>query len=67
MAKQLKATVEKKGTLIAPIPAGTELGTLKLTLNNETIGNVPLVALSNIEEAGLFGRLVDSAKLWFEE
>ncbi len=67
MAKQLKATVEKKGTLIAPIPAGTELGSLKLTLNNETIGNVPLVALSNIEEAGLFGRLVDSAKLWFEE
>ncbi len=67
MAKQLKATVEKKGTLIAPIPAGTELGTLKLTLNNETIGNVPLIALSNIEEAGLVGRLVDSAKLWFEE
>ena len=67
MAKQLKATVEKKGTLIAPIPAGTELGSLKLTLNGETIGTVPLLALSTVEEAGLFGRMVDSAKLWFEE
>lgn len=67
MAKQLKATVEKKGTLIAPIPAGTELGKLKLTLNGETIGTVPLLALSTVEEAGLFGRMVDSAKLWFEE
>jgi len=47
--------------------AGTELGTLKLTLNGETIGTVPLLALSTIEEAGLFGRMVDSAKLWFEE
>ncbi|HEX4918439.1 MAG TPA: D-alanyl-D-alanine carboxypeptidase family protein [Limnobacter sp.] len=67
MAKQLKASVEKKETLIAPIKAGTQLGTLKLTLDGERVGEVPLVALSNVEEAGLFGRLVDSAKLWFEE
>lgn len=61
---QLKATVEKKDTLIAPIKAGTELGTLKLTLGGEVIGTVPLVALSEVGEAGIFGRLVDSAKLW---
>lgn len=67
MAKQLKATVEKKSTLIAPITAGTELGSLKLTLNDEVIGTVPLLALTTVEEAGIFGRVVDSAKLWFEE
>jgi D-alanyl-D-alanine carboxypeptidase (penicillin-binding protein 5/6) len=67
MAKQLKATVEKKNTLIAPIAGGTELGTLKLTLNGETIGTIPLLALSTIDEAGLFGRLLDSARLWFKK
>lgn len=66
MSAQLKATVEKKDTLIAPIKAGTELGTLKLTLNGEVISTVSLVALSDIGEAGLFGRLVDSAKLWLD-
>lgn len=67
MAAQLKASVEKKDTLIAPIKAGTELGTLKLTLDGETIGTVPLVALTDVGEAGLFGRLVDTAKLWIEK
>lgn len=66
-AANLKASVEKKETLIAPIKAGTELGTLKLTLDGQLVGTVPLVALSNVDEAGIFGRLVDSAKLWIDK
>lgn len=67
MSNQLQATVERKDKLIAPIKAGTELGTLKLTLEGETILEKPLLALQDIDEAGLFGRLIDSAKLWVKE
>lgn len=67
MTDQLKATIERKDNLIAPIKAGTRLGTLKLTLGNEVIAEKPLVALKDIEEAGLVGRLIDSGRLWLKE
>ena len=67
MAKQLKATVERKERVIAPIKSGTELGVLKLTLEGQTLANIPLLALSNVEAAGIFGRIIDSAKLWFND
>ena len=67
MAKQLKATVERQNNLIAPIKAGTQLGSLKLTLEGDTIMEKPLIALQDIGEAGLFGRLIDSAKLWLKD
>lgn len=65
-ADQLKASVERKTNLIAPVKAGTPLGTLKLTLGNEVVAEHPLVALKDVEEAGLIGRLIDSAKLWLK-
>ncbi|NJM33297.1 MAG: D-alanyl-D-alanine carboxypeptidase [Limnobacter sp.] len=67
MSKQLEATVQRKDHLIAPIAAGTELGTLKLTLEGKTILEKPLLALKGIEEAGIVGRLIDSAKLWWKD
>ncbi|MCQ8895396.1 D-alanyl-D-alanine carboxypeptidase [Limnobacter humi] len=63
-AANLKASVEKKESLVAPIKAGTVLGNLKLTLENETLATIPLQALSTVDEAGFFGRMVDSAKMW---
>lgn len=67
MSKQLKATVERQNNLIAPIKAGTKLGTLKLTLEGEVLMEKPLLALQEVGEAGLFGRLIDSAKLWVKD
>lgn len=67
MSKQLKATVERQNNLIAPIKAGTKLGTLKLSLEGEVLVEKPLLALQEVGEAGLFGRLIDSAKLWIKD
>ncbi|WP_431310070.1 D-alanyl-D-alanine carboxypeptidase family protein [Limnobacter litoralis] len=67
MSKELKATVVRKENLIAPIKAGTELGTLNVTLDKDTIAKIPLVALKDVKEAGFIGRMIDSTRLWFKK
>jgi D-alanyl-D-alanine carboxypeptidase (penicillin-binding protein 5/6) len=42
------------------------VGQLKLTLDGKELGSYPLYPLTDVAEAGFFGRLVDSVKLWFE-
>lgn len=67
MSKELKATVVRKENLIAPIKAGTELGTLNVTLDKDTVAKIPLVALKDVKEAGFIGRMIDSTRLWFKK
>ena len=47
----------------APIQAGDELGELHVSLNEETIHDVPLIALSTVGEAGVFARVSDFLRL----
>lgn len=63
---QVKATVTSKQPLLAPINAGQPVGTLQLALDGKVIHQEKLVAAEKVEVAGLFGRLWDSIKLWFE-
>ncbi len=67
MANQLEAVVQRQNKLIAPIQKGTKLGTIQLKLNGEVLLTKPLLALQDITEAGLFGRLIDTAKLWMND
>ena len=52
--------------VLAPIRKGQEIGTLTLTLDGQTIGSWPVVALNEVELAGWFGRLWDSLIMWFK-
>lgn len=63
---QVKATVTSKQPLLAPINAGQPVGTVQFVLDGKVIGEEKLVAAENVEVAGIFGRLWDSIKLWFE-
>ena len=56
-AGDINAELEVPELLQAPITAGEQIGTLKLTLNGETIATKPLIALDSVEEGGLFKRL----------
>lgn len=49
----------------APLEAGQVLGSLIVTLDEEQVAEVPIVALHAVEPAGFFARLVDSIKLFF--
>ena len=52
--------------LTAPIEAGAALGTVTITMNDEELAVLPLVALTDVGEAGLWKRIKDEFILWFE-
>ncbi len=64
-ADKLKATMEYKQPLIAPVQLGQEVGTVKFTLDNKTVEVYPLVALEKVDSASFLGRAWDSVKLLF--
>ena len=51
--------------LIAPIQQGQVLGTLKVALDGKPLGEYPVLALENVPQAGILGRLIDTIRLWF--
>jgi D-alanyl-D-alanine carboxypeptidase (penicillin-binding protein 5/6) len=62
----LKATIETKQPLIAPVDKGARIGTLKIALNGKPYLELPLVALDNIALANVFSRGVDTIRLLFQ-
>ncbi len=49
----------------APIRAGDALGELRVSVNEETLHSGPLIALSDVAEAGIFAQLGDYLTLLF--
>ena len=64
-AGNVKSTVERTDPLVAPLQAGQQVGTLKLTLNDKPVREVPLTVLEPVDVAGIFGRAFDAVRLWF--
>ncbi|WP_374353309.1 D-alanyl-D-alanine carboxypeptidase family protein [Chitinimonas sp.] len=52
--------------LIAPLAAGQVIGSVKLTLDGQPLAELPLKTLAAVPQAGFFGRMVDSVKLWWK-
>ncbi|RUO80639.1 D-alanyl-D-alanine carboxypeptidase [Idiomarina tyrosinivorans] len=63
----LKANFELNQELQAPLAKGTQVGTVFLQLNGEDIAQFPLVTLQDVEQGGLFKRLMDYVKKQFAE
>jgi D-alanyl-D-alanine carboxypeptidase (penicillin-binding protein 5/6) len=62
----LKATLETRQPMLAPINRGEPLGTLHLTLNEAPYLDIPVVALDDIRLANVFSRGVDNIRLLFQ-
>jgi len=62
---KLKAKMEYKQPLIAPINAGQKVGVVKFTLDGKSMAEHPLVALETVGAANFFGRGWDSMQLLF--
>lgn len=65
-AKRLKATLDSRQPLIAPIAAGQQVGTMKISLDGKPVTELPVVALSDVGQAGFFKRGWDAIRLWFK-
>lgn len=63
--ENLEATLDFEPVFKAPFTQGESLGTLKVTLDGETVYESPLVALETVEEAGFFARIWDAISLFF--
>ena len=65
-AGKIKTTVARPDPLVAPVTKGQAVGTLKITLADQPLLDVPLVALDAVDQAGFFGRAWDSMRLWIK-
>jgi len=63
---QLKATMETRQPVFAPVSGGQQLGVLKLTLDGKPYAEFPLVALDSVPLANVFSRGWDSIRLFFQ-
>ncbi len=63
---RIKATVESRQPLLAPIMPGQRVATLKLEIDGKPWRELPVVALEPVAVAGIFGRAWDSLRLMFK-
>jgi len=64
-AANLSLTMESREPLIAPVLASQPVGVVKVSLKGRPIAQFPLIALEEVPLASLFGRAVDTVRLWF--
>ncbi len=65
-AGKVKTQVARADPLVAPFSKGQAVGTLKVSLDQQPLLDVPLVALASVEQAGLLGRAWDAVRLWIK-
>lgn len=62
---KLKAKMEYKQPLVAPIAQGQEVGVVRFSFGNQEIATYPLISLEAIDTASIFGRAWDSIQMLF--
>ena len=66
MAEKLTVQLVSRQPLVAPVAAGSVVGTLKLAVGGQPWGEYPVVAQTTVPLAGFFGRLWDELRLFFQ-
>jgi D-alanyl-D-alanine carboxypeptidase (penicillin-binding protein 5/6) len=65
VAAKIKPVLARKDPLVAPIDKNSQVGTIKvMAADNKVIAELPVLALEQVGQAGLFGRALDSIRLW---
>ncbi|MDX1561598.1 MAG: D-alanyl-D-alanine carboxypeptidase family protein [Gammaproteobacteria bacterium] len=62
----LAATMALHANLVAPIAAFEPVGEVELSLGDQVLSVLPLVALDTVDEGWLLTRVADGIALWFE-
>ena len=64
--RRLATDVVVEEKILAPVRAGQQLGVVSISLGGEAIAQRPLIALAEMPQGGLWRRMSDTVKLWFE-
>ncbi|NOQ64966.1 MAG: serine-type D-Ala-D-Ala carboxypeptidase [Methyloprofundus sp.] len=65
--KEMKASTNVDVTIMAPVEAGTQLGTVNVTLRDKLVSSAPLVALNAVEKGSFLQRAYDSALMLIDK
>lgn len=65
LADRVQAQLVPNKTLLAPIAVGQNIGIMKLSLDGKPYGEYPVMALEAVAPAGIFGRAMDTMRMWF--
>ena len=65
-ASRLKTAISRADPLMAPLTKGQQAGVLKVTVADQPLLDVPLLALEDVAQAGLIGRTWDAVRLWIK-
>lgn len=63
---KLKADFVSRQPLMAPVSAGQQVGTVRVSLEGKQTGEYPALALESVPVAGIVGRLTDTVRLWLQ-
>ncbi|QAU33229.1 D-alanyl-D-alanine carboxypeptidase family protein [Janthinobacterium sp. 17J80-10] len=65
-AAKMKPVLERKDPLVAPIDLNAQVATLKMVVDGKPVAELPVLALEQISQAGIFGRAWDAMRLWLQ-
>lgn len=65
-AGKIQTQVVRPDPLVAPFARYQPVGSLKITLGDQPVTEVPLIALEAVEQAGVLGRAWDALRLWIK-
>ncbi|RJG03127.1 D-alanyl-D-alanine carboxypeptidase family protein [Noviherbaspirillum sedimenti] len=65
-AAKMKPVLERKDPLVAPIDQNSRVGTMKMMVDGKAVAELPVLALEQVSQAGMFGRAWDSMRLWLK-
>lgn len=64
--ESLDAIMDLRSVIVAPIGPQDDLGQVRISLGDEVLSRATLYPLAPVATGGLFRRMVDEIKLWFE-
>ena len=62
----LDASMKIDNRIMAPVSAGTQLGSVQVRLGEDIVAEQPLVSLQEVDEGSFWQRITDEALLYFE-
>ncbi|MEI2812239.1 MAG: hypothetical protein V9E91_00035 [Burkholderiaceae bacterium] len=62
----MKTSISQPELLLAPINKGQQIGVLKVALDQQSVLDIPLVALDTVQQAGILGKAWDAIRLWIK-
>ena len=65
-AAKLKTSISRADPLLAPLIKGQQAAVLKVSVGDQAMLDVPLLALDGVAQAGFLGRAWDALRLWIK-